>query len=221
LKARFLGARAVVDAPMARRNAIAPKLPPRPKRGPPEETRERLVHAAAEIFNREGYGGTDSNRIAKEAGYAPGTFYKHFTDKRDVFLAVYEEWVAREWRDVSATIAAEGTVGERAERIVETFLEHHRRWRGFRASLRALVASDSDVRAFYRKQRRRQLELLARLRAGRAGSREADALLLFTLERVADALADGEAEALQLRSSEVHALIVALVRARLAAADRE
>ena len=69
----------------------------RPRRGTPEQTRARLVTTAAEIFNRVGYHGTDSNRIAKEAGYATGTFYKHFKDKREAFLAVYESWVTSEW----------------------------------------------------------------------------------------------------------------------------
>jgi AcrR family transcriptional regulator len=177
------------------------------------------VLAAAESFNRDGYDGTDSNRIAREAGYSPGTFYKHFTDKRAVFLAVYEEWVAREWRDVSATIASEGSTVERAERVVQIFLEHHRKWRGFRASLRVLVTSDSDVRDFYRVQRRRQLDLLARMRAdtGATGTPEADALLLFTLERTADAFAEGEPEALKLRPDVLRGMIVELVRSRLEA----
>jgi AcrR family transcriptional regulator len=193
---------------------LAPKLAPRPRRGAPEETRERLVRAAAEAFNADGYDGTDSNRIAREAGYSPGTFYKHFADKREAFLAVYEEWVAREWRVVTATVAQPAPAAERAERIVDSFLEHHRRWRGFRASLRALVATDPEVRDFYRAQRRKQLELLARL--GAKGSREADALLLFTLERTADAFAEKEPEALRLRPEALHALVVGLVAARLA-----
>src|SRR5262249_6509297 len=134
----------------------------RPLRGSPEETRKRVVKAAAEGFNRDGYAGTDSNRIARAAGYSPGTCYKHFAGKREVFLAVYEDWVAREWRDVSDIIAAGGTPADLAERIVRLFLEHHARWRGFRASLRALVAHDAVVRDFYRGQRRRQLELVAR-----------------------------------------------------------
>ncbi len=197
--------------------ALARKLPPRPRRGPPEETRERLVVAAAEAFNRDGYDGTDSNRIAREAGYAPGTFYKHFVDKRAVFLAVYEEWVAREFRDVGATLAEPGTVDDRAERVVGVFLAHHQRWRGFRASLRALVASDREIRDFYRVQRRKQLVILAEMQTARKKKaiRERDALLLFTIERAADALADGEAEALELNHVSLRALLVALVRERL------
>src|ERR1700733_4737197 len=64
----------------------------RPRRGSPEQTRDRLVAAAAKLFNQTGYHGTDSNRIAKAAGYSAGVFYKHFNDKRAIFLAAYEGW---------------------------------------------------------------------------------------------------------------------------------
>src|SRR5439155_19483347 len=69
----------------------------RPRRGSPAETRARLVAAAAREFGRVGYDGTDSNRLARAAGYAPGTFYKHFADKRAIFLEAYRAWVTAEW----------------------------------------------------------------------------------------------------------------------------
>jgi AcrR family transcriptional regulator len=198
---------------MARRSTLGPKPAARPSRGSPDDTHARLVQAAAECFNRDGYEGTDSNRIAREAGYSPGTFYKHFVDKRQIFMAVYEEWVAKEWREVSARVAAEGTAQQRAEQIVRMFLEHHRRWRGFRASLRSLVSHDEKVRNFYRAQRRHQLGLLEQM--PNPGSREADALLLYTLERTADALADGEPEALHVSAEGLEKLLVGLVHARI------
>ena len=201
---------------MTARKTVARALPPRPVRGSPEQTRARLVQAAAEVFNRDGYDGTDSNRIAREAGYSPGTFYKHFQDKKQLFLAVYQEWVVAEWREVTAALSGPGTRGEQAERIVELFLAHHHRWRGLRAGLRALVSVDEEARAFYRAQRRKQLELLASLHAARGAvprSREQDAVTLFTIERVADALADGEASALSLDAPRLRELLVGLVRA--------
>ena len=196
-----------------------PKLSPRPRRGSPDETRARLVAAAAEVFNQEGYDGTDSNKLARAAGYAPGTFYKHFADKKQLFLAVYDEWVTREWGAVASTLSESGSAHEQALRVVEVFLSHHRRWQRFRASLRALVASDAEIRDFYRAQRRRQLDLLAQLRRGGARkpkSREEDALLLFTLERATDAVAEGETDALGLHQSAFRALLVGLVERRLA-----
>ena len=164
----------------------------RPRRGQPDATRARLVATAAVVFNRDGYHGTDSNRLARAAGYAPATFYKHFPDKRALFLAAYEAWVTLEWTAVEHAVAGGGSADALAGQVVALVLAMHRRWRGLRASLRALVANDPIARAFYRAQRRRQLRLLAALAPRRARPRAEDALLLFTLERVADAIADGE-----------------------------
>jgi AcrR family transcriptional regulator len=189
----------------------------RPKRGVPADTRERLVAAAAVVFNRDGYHGTDSNRLARAAGYAPATFYKHFPDKRAILLAAYEAWVTSEWRSIGAVLRASASTAERAERIVTFVLAHHRRWIGLRASLRALVATDPVVRRFHRAQRRRQLTVLAELRApdgnDPAAARVDDAIMLFTMERTLDAVADGETTALGLN----RALVLAHVRNRVRA----
>ncbi len=195
----------------------------RPRRGTPADTRERLVAAAAAVFNRDGYHGTDSNRLARAAGYAPATFYKHFADKRALLLAAYERWVTSEWQAIGAALGAPASPADRAERIVALTLAHHRRWTGLRASLRALVATDPVVRRFHRAQRRRQLELLAGMRrrddprSARA-ARVDDAVMLFTLERTLDAVAEGEAAALGLDRRVVIARLRAIVQAALAPA---
>jgi len=189
----------------------------RPRRGAPEDTRARLVAAAAELFNRHGYHRTDSNRIAQAAGYAAGTFYKHFADKSDAFLAAYEDWVTTEWDAIAGELRAARSRDEAAEHIVAFVLRHHTRWRGLRSSMTALVAEDAKVRAFHRAQRRRQLETLRSLRgdtATPAGQTERDAVLLFTLERVCDAVANGEVRDLGLDRERV----LALVRDTIAAA---
>jgi AcrR family transcriptional regulator len=195
------------------------RRPRRPRRGAPADTRERLIAAAAAVFNRDGYHGTDSNRLARAAGYAPATFYKHFPDKRAILLAAYEAWVTTEWQTIGATLRATRSADERAERIVDFALAHHRRWTGLRASLRALVATDAVVRRFHRAQRRRQLDLLAGMRrSGRdeAAARVDDAVTLLTLERTLDAVAEGEIEALGLGVEPVLERLRAIVRAAVA-----
>src|SRR5580692_245480 len=111
----------------------------------PDKTRRALIEAAARIFNSAGYHGTDSNRIAREAGYAPGTFYVHFADKREIFLEVYRGWVSSEWQAIAAAIAPEKgapvfrkghATGQESLslRIAQAVLRHHREWRMFRKS---------------------------------------------------------------------------------------
>lgn len=199
------------------RRTVSPKKPQgdRPLRGTPAQTRERLVDAAAELFNRFGYHGVDSNRIAKEAGYAAGTFYKHFSDKRDAFLAAYENWARSEWEAVRAELDAGGTTEEIARRLVAVAVSFHSRWRGLRASLLELVFADAEVRRFYRAQRRQQIVLMAEIRAARGGkvhTREEDAIHLYTCERTYDAIAGGELEALGLsRETILEAMVQQVV----------
>jgi AcrR family transcriptional regulator len=210
---------------MHKREATGLGFAPRPRRGTPAQTRKRLIDAAAAVFNRDGYDGTDSNRLARAAGYAPATFYKHFADKREIFLAAYEHWVSSEWSQVERIAQRPQSSAQTAAQIVALTLAHHRRWRGLRASLRALVATDRAARVFYRAQRRRQLRLMKQLRgtgarAGR-GQPEKDALLLFTLERVCDAIAEGEVRELGLSTQTAIRLLRELVARHLAGASTE
>ena len=167
----------------------------RPRRGSPADTRERLVASAARLFNQVGYHGTDSNGIAKEAGYSTGVFYKHFQNKREIFLAAYQTWVASEWGAVGVELSSAGSREAVARRLVALSVKFHTKWRGLRASLIELVFTDAKVRRFYRDQRRRQLDLMAELRVSlgtKRRGREWDAVHLYTIERACDAMAQGE-----------------------------
>lgn len=168
----------------------------------PEATRRALIDAAAEQFNEAGYHGTDTNRIARAAGYSPATFYKHFSDKLDIFAAAYESWVVNEWTEIDAAIAAADGTDAVVANIVRFVLEHHRRWRGLRSSLRELSLSSERIRETCTAQRRAQLEVAAAVRA-RLGCEdvpppEETAFLFYVFERTCDAIADGETEALEL-----------------------
>jgi AcrR family transcriptional regulator len=202
-----------------RTRALAALRRERRRRGTPEETRARLVAAAADLFNRDGYLGVDSIRIARRAGYAAGTFYKHFADKRAILLAAYEGWVTAEWRAIEDELSAGGAGRDVAQRIVRLALRLHLRWRGLRASLTALLATDAEVRRFHRKQRRRHLEMMAALRRRRRRPPrrpEDDAVLLFALERTLDAIAAGEVRDLALGREATLAVLRDLVERALA-----
>ena len=87
--------------------------------------------------------------------------------------------------------------------------------------MRALVGVRPRRAQVHRRQRARQLRLLRELdaRAGRpARAAEDDALLLFTLERVCDAAADGELRDLGLSTTAMIERLDGLVRARLGTA---
>ncbi|MGY6501148.1 MAG: TetR family transcriptional regulator [Acidimicrobiales bacterium] len=52
-----------------------------------EETRERLLDSAADVFARLGYDGASIGEIAAAAGVTSGAIYGHFGSKADLFAA--------------------------------------------------------------------------------------------------------------------------------------
>ena len=64
------------------------------KEAPPQRdaraTRQRLQRAALELFASAGYRGTTTPALARGAGVAEGTIYRHFTGKRHLYNVVYQ-----------------------------------------------------------------------------------------------------------------------------------
>ncbi|WHP16834.1 TetR/AcrR family transcriptional regulator [Cellulomonas sp. ES6] len=58
------------------------------------DSRGRLLRAALDLFDTQGYEQTTTAQIAEAAGLTERTFFRHFTDKREVLFAggpAYEE----------------------------------------------------------------------------------------------------------------------------------
>ena len=53
-----------------------------------QETRNRILDAAVEVFNRQGVAQTSLNDIAAEAGVTRGAIYWHFANKVALFDAM-------------------------------------------------------------------------------------------------------------------------------------
>lgn len=53
-------------------------------------TRERLLDAAADVFNRFGYHGASLEAVAEAAGYTKGAVYSNFASKAELFVALAE-----------------------------------------------------------------------------------------------------------------------------------
>ena len=58
-----------------------------------ERTRQRIVEAAREEFERRGFAHTTLERVAATAGVTRGAVYWHFSDKRSLFNAVRDQVV--------------------------------------------------------------------------------------------------------------------------------
>jgi AcrR family transcriptional regulator len=60
-------------------------------RGSSEDTRKTLVEAAQQVFLQRGFARATTREIARAAGVAEGTIYRHFADKQALFQAVLAE----------------------------------------------------------------------------------------------------------------------------------
>jgi AcrR family transcriptional regulator len=86
-------------------------------------TRADLLEAAARVFRKRGFEGASVAEIAEAAGYSHGAEYSNFRSKEDLFLALYEQWVARRVAEIDAAWSAEGTLEERARAAGDDWLE--------------------------------------------------------------------------------------------------
>ena len=53
-----------------------------------EDTRTKILQAALKLFARRGYDGTTTKDLAKSAGVAEGTLFRHFNNKKAILIEV-------------------------------------------------------------------------------------------------------------------------------------
>jgi AcrR family transcriptional regulator len=82
--------------------------------GQADLTRQRLVRAALELFTTRGYHGTTTPLLAKKAGVAEGTIYRHFDSKEHLLNELYRG--AARWATKLVQDAAQGP-GSARERL--------------------------------------------------------------------------------------------------------
>lgn len=58
------------------------------------QTRTKILQAAQKLFAKSGYDGTTIRDLAKKAGVAEGTLFRHFTNKKAILIELATEgWV--------------------------------------------------------------------------------------------------------------------------------
>ncbi|MFC5182897.1 TetR/AcrR family transcriptional regulator [Actinomadura harenae] len=154
------------------RSALEPGRAIKPGRhGLPPETvaaiqRDRLIDAFVQVVAERGYAGATIGRITDAAGVTKKTFYTHFAELDDCFLAAYERGTAIVLECMSAAFGAERTWPD-----------------SIRAALRTVLCMLADAPPFARmamvevnaggpRVRRARIECMERFRAFFAGPGE-------------------------------------------------
>jgi AcrR family transcriptional regulator len=114
---------------------LAPKRPIRqPHQLPPgrhglprslvvSNQRERILDAVADVASLSGYASMRVEDIIATAGVSRRTFYDHFHDKEEAFLAAYDASVARLLGPIRGAFAANNTFPGRVRDCLAAFLE--------------------------------------------------------------------------------------------------
>jgi AcrR family transcriptional regulator len=85
------------------------------------QAREQIVLAATELVAAGGYRAATVSAVARRAGVATGSVYRHFPSKAGLFAEVFRRASQREVDAVRAAASGAGSAVERLEIAIETF----------------------------------------------------------------------------------------------------
>lgn len=87
-------------------------------------SRQRLLDAARKLFVERGYHATRPQDISKAAELGHGTFYLHFKDKQECFLAFVEQARAEVDAAIVAQASSAKTLPEMVEAVLTAIYDH-------------------------------------------------------------------------------------------------
>jgi AcrR family transcriptional regulator len=161
-------------------------------------TRDRIIEAARVLFADEGFHATNTKRIAARAKVAIGSFYAYFQDKKEVFLAVLEEYNRAIAERITFLLPDPHGLADKEEilsGLIKEILDAHNLDPGLHREIALLAQTDPDVKRIMEKQESEQRALTVRYLAAwrdhiSVEDLEAAAFVVFgAVESVAHALA--------------------------------
>jgi AcrR family transcriptional regulator len=138
----------------------------RQRRLPREETRRRVLAAAAAVFAERGYEATTLEDVAAAAGFSKGAVYSNFASKQELFLALMRERIEERLDAVRDVAEQAGSATERIARAgseLAELLARQPEWHLLFLEFWARAIRDPQLRRELAAGRRPMRELIARL----------------------------------------------------------
>ncbi|MEH7417589.1 TetR/AcrR family transcriptional regulator [Neobacillus drentensis] len=123
-----------------------------PKQERAQAKRNALIESGYALFHEKGYEQTTAKEIAAHAGVATGTFYRYFSDKRQLLMSLIEDKIETflppeiSWLSSNPEAALASSLEIHYNRIHEFGLRH---------VLPELLSKDSELAAVLNKARKR------------------------------------------------------------------
>ncbi len=143
-------------------------LPRRPYASVREELRAsqrgRLICAIADVVAEQGYAATSVGDVIARAGVSRRTFYEHFADKQDCFLASYDAGAEAIYAAMVAAVDDHQSWEETLEAVFTTWLEFLAADLAFtRAYMIEFWAAGDAARERWKERRERTARMLKRM----------------------------------------------------------
>ncbi len=108
--------------------------------------KEKIVHAAIEVFKEKGIEKTKISDIVKLAGIAQGTFYLYFPSKLSVMPAIAEVMVEKEMAAVKAQVDESASFSTQLTQVVDAIFSFTSDYRELQALVYAGLASTEHIK---------------------------------------------------------------------------
>ena len=175
--------RAIRAAPADPRDAEVSEKPVNGRSSKGVRTRERLVEAAKEIFEKHGFLEARISDIAARAGQSHGSFYYYFDSKEEIFREVAAAVDERLFAPMDEVILAHSALQPR-QRVREAMRRHFERYRE-EARIIALIEQvsgyDAEVNALrlssFRRHTERAADRIRQLQRSKRADPKLDPLL--------------------------------------------
>jgi AcrR family transcriptional regulator len=108
------------------RDGIGPRKAPRQRRS--QQTVDRIVEAAARVFNEDGYPSTTTNEIAAEAGVSIGSLYQYFPNKDSLLIEIARRHISESlaaFDELMNGLGPEVPLGPMIGHVIDLLVDQH------------------------------------------------------------------------------------------------
>ncbi|MCG7496831.1 TetR/AcrR family transcriptional regulator [Vibrio sp. Of7-15] len=114
------------------------------------KTRDRIIHAALELFNQEGERNVTTNHIAAHLDISPGNLYYHFRNKEEIIQCIFDLYA----QDLATRFQPTGERDARPEVMIDyldSIFMLMWNYRFFYANLPDILSRDEELQKKYLK----------------------------------------------------------------------
>ena len=89
-----------------------------------EQTRRKIVEAAAPIFNKQGYEGSSLNDLMEATGLKKGGIYRHFANKQELAAEAFDYTWDAAWNARLLHVDEKANGIQKLKQLIANFVDH-------------------------------------------------------------------------------------------------